>query len=274
MASDGLIKVLEAVSPAFAGVLKRLNTREWDITADRCFDISDKGEISYLPKGKECQMEGNVWGQLHRQTGKTGRMFKKLPIVWDSDQELEQIAHDISSYYIEPEIMMLSGKDIIKYYDEAMYLKKAGTLGDSCMRYERCAPYLKIYSENPERVQLAVLTKGDKIIARTLVWKLNNGETFMDRVYYTDEVTKNVMLRWAAKNGYWYKQNQNNEPGGQIVTPSGTKSQALFVTLEKADFPQYPYMDTFRFLNVEGKVMSNVKNLRSLSSTGGGYDNV
>lgn len=273
MASDRLITIIDQIHPAFAGVLKRLNTREWDITSDRCFDIDDKGEMSYLPKGKECTMEGDNWAQLHRQTGKTGRMLKKFPIEWDNDQEVEQLSHDIASYFVEPEIMIFSGKDIVKYYDESKYTKKAGTLGDSCMRHSRCAPFLEIYSENPDKVSLAVMMQGTKISTRALIWKLDDGRTFMDRVYYIDEKSKNVMIRWAQLQKFSYKANQNNDPSGNIITDGKSLKDSIRVTLSKSDFSQYPYMDTFRYLNVDANLLSNTKGIRSLQSTGGGYEN-
>jgi len=273
LASDRLIEVADNVNPMFAGILRRLNTKEWGIDSDRCFDIDKEGNMSYLPKGKECTVVKKDWDPTHRQTGKTGRLLKKIPIEWDNDQELEQLVHDIASFYVEPEVDVVSGQDIKKYYHYSSYAKDSGTLRESCMKHDKCQTFFGLYTDNPNQVQLAVMKKGDKIIARALLWTLSTGEIFMDRVYYIDEKTKNLMLRWAIQKGYLHKASQGAGADMDIKFPDGkTKRYEMTVKLDKWEFKEYPYLDTMQFLLPLTSSISNSRKVRKLTSTGGGYE--
>lgn len=273
LVSDRLIAVADNVDPVFGGLLRRLNTKEWDAEHDRCFDIDDKGNMSYLPKGKECVVTKSDWDPIHRQSGKIGRMLKKLPVEWENPQELEQLVHDIASFYVEPEVEIVSGDDIRKYYHYTMYAKDSGTLKESCIKHDKCQSFFKLYTDNPNQVSLAIMKSGEKIIARALLWTLASGQIFMDRVYYIDERTKNLMLRWAALNNYWVKTEQKASAECQIKKPDGKiKTENLTVNLDNWEFAEYPYLDTLQYLHPVSSSISNSRNVRKLTSTGGGYE--
>lgn len=273
LVSNKLVSVADNIDPVFGGILRRLNTKEWDVEHDRCFDIDDKGNMSYLPKGKECVVTKGDWDPVNRQSGKTGRLLKKLPLEWDNPQELEQLVHDIASFFIEPEVEIVSGDDIRKYYHHKTYARDSGTLKDSCMKHDKCQTFFRLYTENPNQVSLAILKQGDKIIARALLWVLSSGDIFMDRVYYTDEKTKNIMLRWAALRGYLVKNEQRASHEVPIKTPDGKiKTMELTVVLDNWEFAEYPYLDTLQFLHPGASSISNSRMVRKLTSTGGGYE--
>ena len=81
---------------------------------------------------------------------------------------------------------IVKDEDIRKYYLYESYESDNHTLGGSCMRYEKCQKYLDIYVKNPEVCQLLILKSDDdkdKIKGRALIWKLTNGEYYMDRIY-------------------------------------------------------------------------------------------
>ena len=53
------------------------------------------------------------------------------------------------------------------------------------MRFERTQQFLEIYTANPEQVSCLTLytEEGDKVQGRALIWVLEDGSKFMDRIY-------------------------------------------------------------------------------------------
>ena len=162
---------------------------------------------------------------------------------------------------------VVQGEEIRKWYDEDTYEDAAHHLNNSCMRYSRCQKYLDIYTENPNQVTMVIM-KGvdpDKIIGRALIWKLNNGEIYLDRPYANNDEDINLFKQWGRDKGY-------------VVYGDGYKHKE--VTLDKSEFSSYPYMDTFKYLNRDEKLLSTNANQFDdgneswikLESTGGGYE--
>jgi hypothetical protein len=107
---------------------------------------------------------------------------------------------------IEGNIEFVTGEDIRKWYLEENYQFDKGQLSNSCMRYERCQKYLDIYVENPEVCQLMILkgSNPDKIIGRSLIWKLQDGRFYQDRQYTNIESDKSVFANYAKSKGWLY----------------------------------------------------------------------
>ena len=71
---------------------------------------------------------------------------------------------------------------------EENYNSGNGTLGNSCMRFREKTEYMSIYSENPDKISLVILTENDKLLARSLLWNVDtcsksNIKYFLDRIY-------------------------------------------------------------------------------------------
>ena len=106
------------------------------------------------------------------------------------------------------------------------------------MKKEYCQDYLDIYVENSEIVKLAILKSqwdDTKIIGRALIWKLDNGKTFLDRPYANEDKLILAFKKWAKKKGW-------EVYGGY---------EHRNVKLKKWKFELYPYMDTFKYLNTK-----------------------
>lgn len=162
---------------------------------------------------------------------------------------------------------VVSGEDIRNWYDEDTYEDASHHLNNSCMRYSRCQNYLDIYTENTNQVSMVIM-KGvdpDKIIGRALIWKLNNGNIYLDRPYANSDEDVNLFKQWGRDKGY-------------SVYGDGYKHKE--VTLDRANFSYYPYMDTFKYLNRGKKLLSTDASdfddgnddWIKLEDTGGGYD--
>jgi len=162
---------------------------------------------------------------------------------------------------------IVQGEEIRKWYDEDTYEDAAYHLNNSCMRYDRCQRYLNIYTENPNQVTMVIMkgTDPNKIIGRALIWKLDNGSTYLDRPYANNDEDVNLFKQWGKDKGY---------------TVYGDSYQHKQVTLDKSNFQYYPYMDTFKYLNRDKNLLSTDSNefdngnqdwIR-LESTGGDYE--
>ena len=134
-----------------------------------------------------------------------------------TDKEIEEFVNKYKAYIrIKNDIFSrfreVSGEQIKEYYREENYQKGGGSLNSSCMRHEKCQPYLDIYSKNPEVCKLIILESDDEddlISGRALLWTDTKGRKIMDRVYTTDSSLIELFIKYAIKNNYLYKQEQD-----------------------------------------------------------------
>lgn len=163
---------------------------------------------------------------------------------------------------------LVSGEDIRKWYHENNYEHIRGQLGNSCMRYHSCQSYLDIYVDNPEVCQLLILKSDDnkdKIKGRALVWKLTDGEYYIDRIYTINDSDRLLFLDYARINKI------NNSYDTRF-------SSELEVKLGDHTYQKYPYMDTFVVYNPTTKILKDDEDLWpgqgyiKLQDTQGGFD--
>jgi hypothetical protein len=162
---------------------------------------------------------------------------------------------------------VVQGEEIRKWYDEDTYEDPEYHLNNSCMRYERCQDYLDIYVENPNQVTMVIMkgTDPNKIIGRALIWRLKDETYYLDRPYANNDEDINLFKEWGRSKGY---------------SVYGADYKHKEVVLDKAEFSSYPYMDTFKYLNRDEKLLSTGanqfddgdQNWIRLESTGGGYE--
>lgn len=163
---------------------------------------------------------------------------------------------------------LVSGEDIRKWYHEKNYFERRGQLGNSCMRYNNCQTFLDIYVKNPEVCQLLILKSDDekdKIIGRALIWKLTEGDYYMDRIYTINDSDKLLFQDYARinkiENSYY-----------------GNSGLQLEVKLGNHTYEKYPYMDTFVVYNPTTKILRDEEDLWPgqgyirITSTNGGFD--
>lgn len=137
-------------------------------------------------------------------------------------------------------LKLVKGDDILKVYHCENY-DEGETMG-SCMRHDYAQTFLQMYTDNPNQVQCLALINPEngKVRGRALVWSLDNGGKFMDRIYVTNK-------QWHVEFNNFAEQN-----GIDRGAPSGN------VTLENAgEYSEYPYMDTFEYYNPETGVLSD-----------------
>ena len=135
---------------------------------------------------------------------------------------------------------IIEGENIRKYYLESNYCYNKGQLGNSCMRFEKCQKWLDIYTKNPDICKLLILKGFDteNIIGRALIWTLNDGRKYLDRVYTNLDSDMDFFEEYAKKLGYFtsYELINNNHDFIELtINPSNR------------EFDFYPYMDTFPY---------------------------
>ncbi len=157
---------------------------------------------------------------------------------------------------------VVSGYDIANWYYEGTYDTDNSTLGGSCMRYEECENYFGIYTENSDVVKLVILYadrggrikdgkyKSDVIKGRALLWKTNQGDMFMDRIYTNNDSDVELFKQFAEKNGWWCKKVQNSSNMFTAQKGNAFKDPSYSVDLKWADHEYYPYVDTLSYLQL------------------------
>jgi hypothetical protein len=174
-----------------------------------------------------------------------------------SDHDIEKIYNKYISFQncAKSEVEFLSGEKILEGYRRENYIlgSTETVLHKSCMVDK--LDFLKIYTENPNQVKMAVLKFEDKIAARCLIWKDVNGKEYFDRIYYQFDWLENLLSDKLSLLGYKYVK----------------QAQFSMIQLDKWEFDYYPYLDNFyHFDKTEGRLLM-VGNSNVLRNTNGTF---
>jgi hypothetical protein len=205
------------------------------------FDLvkDEFGYVTYIPSKKSIEKDSKKF----IQKTKVGRVLKKLnPDLKDKDIEEfgNKFRAEAESVLAEPKIEVMTGKDISYWYDGDRYKKGGGTLNSSCMKHEDVSFYTKF----PEQIALATIIKDDKLYARALVWRLDDGRVYMDRVYSVNAMDGIQLEKYAKKHNMVSFKNLAKAGDMKITLKGGAK----YAYNSKFDLP---YFDTF--MDEEGK---------------------
>lgn len=239
----------------------------------------DVFEIAFTPKGKDLvYTDTNTWSRENRQTGKPGRIIRKLLAFDYKERDIE-----IFNNLLKSEIMstgdfdIVSGSDICHWYNQDNYFKIAGTLGNSCMKYESCSCYFRIYEDC---AKLLICTKGDKLLGRAILWEID-GQTYMDRVYTCMDYLEEQFYQYAMDRGWTIRDNNGLLHDGDNMYWQEAKSSyktgnELHLSIKLPElYDQFPYMDSFRYLIVDERILTDTVpdcNYISLSNTDGSWE--
>lgn len=219
-----------------------------------------------------------------------GKFVNKLFPGKYTDKEREEFVNKFKAAIDKgEEFELVEGEDINHWYWYENYLENKGTLGSSCMREKK--GLFGIYTENPEVCKLLILKDGDKIVGRSLVWKLNSikrggrivegAEWFMDRQYTILESDVEKFRSYAKENDWVYKSNNNHHSFEPVIYNGKEFNAELKVEVKAKDYRRYPYMDTFRrfdpntgFLYNDDESSSDYSGQYILEDTGGGYEEI
>lgn len=265
--SDDLKNVLteiESESVVAKLLLKKRHTKE-DLVDSPVNYISisqdDKSKISYLTQDRINVLEPDTyWTSNSRYKGKpgafVGKLFKDV-----SAREIEKFASLFKTQSLMPKFTfkVVEGDEIKKYYHYNSYSSDSkGSLGASCMKHDHCQKLFKLYTKNTDQVKMLVMLDEDEmLIGRALIWDIESNK-IMDRIYTKlDEDFAFHFKKWATQNGYLYKseQNWNNTLFFENLK---IEKKELYLEFNLGKNPKkYPYMDTFKFVNLESGRLYN-----------------
>jgi hypothetical protein len=261
--------------------------KTWDSNLDKWLE-------GYLKKVKEAGLSQTdlktLWedpevglqdARSRVETG-IGRFVNKVFPGKYTDQEVAKFIEMFKGDEVqEDQFQLITGDEIIKWYNVNNYVAETYHLGDSCMRKADCEDYFSIYTENPEVCQLLIMKEGDKIKGRAIVWKLSKGlggsEYLMDRVYAIDEPTRLLFDDWANERGYLRRFGYSQSEMKKFYLKDQVFTGEIRVQLKEWLFDEYPYMDTFKKLHVKSGVLHNDRDESEygfyvLQSTSGGFE--
>jgi len=191
---------------------------------------------------------------------KIGKFVKKINNKYNST-DIEKFVTIYKSIYLEKEAdpVILTGDDLRKSFLIKNVAAEVGDYATNCMRFESTQEYLDIYVHNPDKVSSVVLKNEDnKILSRALLWNTDDGSIVMDRVYAVDPGWKRVLHNWANSQGYYYRAKDDTKPfNSDIFIHKGREVTKNFtITLKNFKFKSYPYLDTFFYLDTDGKLQN------------------
>lgn len=242
------------------------------------------------------ELENKVWAEVKNKIkiGKIVRNFLTKYNVKFVDKDIEDFVNQYKSYIkvlndVFMKFTIVSGKDIAFWYKYTNYGgNSSSVLRSSCMSNMPTETF-DIYTKN-KNVSMVILfdDNGDikddkyisnKILGRALLWKMQDGETFMDRVYYVNDSDQDLFAKWADMNNFWHKKYNEASEEFDILRKGESKNAEIVVELEnKGD--EYPYVDSLCFFyeTRNGYVVSNMRDYDGdpdyvLRDTGGGRIN-
>jgi hypothetical protein len=301
--SSSMQEMLEKLAPDSL-VANYLTCARYTINTFGNYVTTRQGMLSFLPNGREHKVnpETGKWLRDGRQEMKPAKLARKLiresQLADLSDADFEKFGNKVRAYLgvvgdedgegknIRLEIIEGNAiKDAYLHENYSTILGDGTNLHGSCMRSACSQRYFGIYTENPSAVKMLVARDEDnKVLGRALLWQFDDGEKGMDTVYGPDIVAQ-LMIDWAMDNGYWHKTNQSchhhNFDGHGLDRHSTNELRDMGkiirkVTLNKAEFDYYPYVDSLYHLCNDGKwYLSNVHDSyveKTLRDTGGSYE--
>lgn len=165
---------------------------------------------------------------------------------------------------------IVSGKDIAFWYKSSNYENQKSTLGNSCMK-EKGSDYFEIYIKNPEVCQMIILYndngrivdgkyKSNKIKARAILWTLDDGTMFMDRIYTNDDSDTELFKQFAQSKGWFYKNSQDSDSNFYITNGIKKLKKSVFrCNIKIGEFSKYPYIDSMKYLSLSDMCLTNLR---------------
>jgi len=226
---------------------------------------SDRTKISYLTDDRMKKVADSdtddYWttsSRFHCKPGAfIGKLFKDI-----SSKEVEKFANLYKTIVNKREFNfeVVKGDDIRKYYHYDFHESNSGSLGNSCMRYDRCQRFFDLYVDNDVISMLLIKNPDGKLIGRALLWDFD-GNKVMDRIYtIQDDEYQHFLKKWAKDNGYLFKTKQNWNNTFKFDSKTSENVDYEFgIQLKNWHYNYYPYLDTFKWIDMKTGVLTNYK---------------
>src|ERR1035437_6799224 len=228
---------------------------------------TDNRKISYLSKDRikfiKEKVEEDFWTSSRRFHNKPGSFVNKI-LKNSPAAEIEKFSNFYTSFITKDNFKfeIVTGETIRDFYLQDSYTTQKGTLGSSCMKYDVCGKFLNMYVENTNIFSMLIMKSNSQkgIFGRALLWNLGDLK-IMDRIYtIQDSEYSHIFKKWATDNGYLYKsfQNWSNTLHFENLSTQ-SKIVELDVNLNIWEYKYYPYLDTFKWLDMNDGKLFNYK---------------
>ena len=224
------------------------------------------GKVSYCPRGRDQALtaEGR-WARAGRQDTTPAR-FARAVLPARVLRELgdaalsaftQRFAAAEEAENVSFEIWAEAGEINDAYRAENYVAGPLRELDDSCMVNDPVGAW---YVRAGARLLVARTGRG--LLARALLWKLDDGRTFMDRVYSRTEAGHEAMHAHAAAHGWLRRAGRSIGEYRRYLLPDGTErcgglSVETARTLDPDNGVYVPYHDTFCRLSSGGEYLHN-----------------
>jgi hypothetical protein len=248
---DIAVKLLSLINKDIKTYYNMLNTTDKN---DTLSFVSDRQSNTKLKSGSTLD---DLFKITSNKTG-VGRICKSILSdngILVKDKDLEEFVNKFKAAYDkknskDESIRIVRGEEIRKRYLYNGYCSETmggkGTLGKSCMRYEETQEFLDIYVENPEVCGLLIkVDDDDKLVARALLWKTNNG-LYLDRIYYTLDSDKVLLYNWVSENFQEIK-NIFDLKNDELESFDRGYERFEVKLKDSIDYRYYPYMDSLAY---------------------------
>lgn len=222
------------------------------------------------------ELESKVWIEVKNKI-KIGKIVRNFLTKYDvkfTDRDIEDFVNQYKSYIkilndVFIKFAIVSGKDIAFWYKGINYAgNSSSVLKNSCMA-SMPENIFDIYTKN-KNVSMVILFDDNgeiedgkyvstKISGRALLWKMKDGDTFMDRVYYVNDSDQELFAKWADMNNIWRKKYNEASEEFDILRKDECKEASIVVELENVGY-DYPYVDSlcFFYKTAGGCILSNM----------------
>ena len=215
-----------------------------------------------------------LWTQNGRNSIGVGRIVRRLLQLTGkkfTDADIEKFVNDwkssidiMNNAFLKFDVV--KGDDI-HYWYKSKHSVMDGTLGNSCM-IDKPTDCHYIYTENPDVVSLVILYddngtiqngkyKSDKIQGRALLWKTNEGDMFMDKIYYVRDEQKELFKKFSESQGWWSKRANGGASEFDVEQGEQIKRNVKYTVTLKEWAWGFPYMDSLVYFNDNTGVVSN-----------------
>ena len=262
------------ICPLFEEDRKKSTTTDVIMLSGR---YGEEFEISFLPGDREPEYTSDgKWARRNRQTGKPGRIFQKLLKKEFKQYDWEQFVNRFkSTMCCSTNFEVISGSQITYWYNSEHYYQCAGTLGNSCMKYDECKKFFKLYEDHSK---MLISTKNGQLTGRAIVWEMPDGTTLLDRIYTCFDYLENCFIEYAKEHQWWIRANNsllNNGDDQYWLSPEDDYATEVSPDFEihiDHSYDYFPYVDSFRYFNGKDTLSTHDKFNIRLSNTDGSYD--
>jgi hypothetical protein len=213
--------------------------------------------ITYCPAKKEQLFnDDGTWKRDCRQEGRPAKiarsLFKPEALSLLTDKDFEIFANKMKATEISRigVFQIVDGEAIRDWYHEETYENNQAALSESCMRYSHTQDFLDIYVVNPKQIKMLIFTNAtNKLLGRALLW-FHENNIYMDRIYGHD-ATVEAFREYADDHGFFWRKYNSRTDEYYFIKDGETHDFRISIVMEYIRFDNYPYMDTFKYLNLE-----------------------